>query len=66
VSSCEGTTFFPSAIGGKDDSKSLTFPVKSKNDDSMREKFGDRSIKKMTEKVRTDNRTILPMVKIDV
>jgi hypothetical protein len=66
VSPCKGTTFFPSAIGRKDDYKSLTFPVKSKNDDSIREKFGDRSIKKMTKKVRTDNRTIMPMVKIDV
>ena len=66
MSSCEGTPFFPSAIGGTDDSKSLTFFVKPDNDNSLREKFGDRSIKKMTEKVRTDNRTIMPMVKIDI
>jgi hypothetical protein len=43
--------------------------VKSDNGDSIREKFGDRSIKnnkKDNGKVRTDNRTIMPMVKIDV
>jgi hypothetical protein len=47
VSSCEGTTFFPSAIGGKDDSKGLTFSVQIEKDDSIREKFGDRGFKIM-------------------
>ena len=42
MSSCKGTTFFPSAIGGKDDSESLTFLIKLENGDSIREKFGDR------------------------